>query len=132
MKVENGWEIFRSALEKADMDPNEDGGRIEHNGVSVHVYLDGFADSLALFTTGLCEAVYETDGGFDLAWELARIVRVNGSTLVFTNVDLGLDESKCQLCGEDSDNEMGEFATEGESSVYAHGQCGLDHGLELA
>lgn len=132
MKIENGWEIFRDALAKADMDPDDDGGRVQQSTHDVRIYIDGWQDSLALFIVGLCEAVQEVDGGMDLAWDLARNMQVNGSTLVFPNTDLGLDESKCGICGEQSDNEMGEFIAEGGSSVLAHGQCGIDKELELA
>jgi len=49
----------------------------------------------------------------------------------------------CQICGEDADDEMGEFTlphpvnsieVHGKvlHTVVAHGQCGLDHGLEMA
>jgi hypothetical protein len=39
----------------------------------------------------------------------------------------------CVLCGEPADAEMGEFAREdGNGSVVAHAQCGIDRGLELA
>lgn len=49
----------------------------------------------------------------------------------------------CQLCGEPADDEMGEFSlpvnpfdhdylTKDYPTVVAHGQCGLDHGLEMA
>lgn len=48
--------------------------------------------------------------------------------------------AECQICGEDADDEMGCFilpkpliAPDGSemATVIAHGQCGLDHGLEL-
>lgn len=51
------------------------------------------------------------------------------------------ETTECQLCGEPADDEMGEFTLpephpngnlEDKRSVIAHGQCGLDHGLELA
>lgn len=50
----------------------------------------------------------------------------------------------CQICGEPGDDEMGEFWVEPDPanplpppndkgySVVAHGQCGIDHGLEIA
>lgn len=51
------------------------------------------------------------------------------------------DVKECQICGEPADDEMGEFTlpeahpnggTSDNRSVVAHGQCGIDHGLELA
>lgn len=49
------------------------------------------------------------------------------------------ETEECQICGEPADGEMGEFALpkgktapDGTVSVVAHGQCGLDHGLEIA
>ena len=40
---------------------------------------------------------------------------------------------ECDLCGEGVDAEMGEFWNmEQEESVYAHAQCGIDAGLDLA
>lgn len=45
----------------------------------------------------------------------------------------------CQICVEPADDDMGEFAlpkgqtdTDGNVTILAHGQCGLDHGLETA
>lgn len=51
------------------------------------------------------------------------------------------DIANCQICGEDADGEMGEFALPEPItapgvppmiSIIAHGQCGLDHGLTIA
>lgn len=49
------------------------------------------------------------------------------------------DVSNCQICGEPADGEMGEFGLPDKIrkpgdpvSLVAHGQCGLDHGLEIA
>lgn len=49
----------------------------------------------------------------------------------------GGDIAACQICGEDADAEMGEFGLpegkttpDGSVTIVAHGQCGLDHGLE--
>jgi hypothetical protein len=51
------------------------------------------------------------------------------------------ETTECQLCGEPADEEMGEFTlpqahpnatTSDRRSVVAHGQCGIDHGLETA
>lgn len=49
------------------------------------------------------------------------------------------ETEECQICGEPADDEMGEFglpegktAPDGSVSIVAHGQCGLDHGLETA
>jgi hypothetical protein len=39
--------------------------------------------------------------------------------------------TECELCGEPIDDEMGEF-TKGDTSVIAHGQCGIDAGLDMA
>lgn len=45
---------------------------------------------------------------------------------------------ECQICGEPADDEMGEFglpegqtSPEGSVTIVAHGQCGIDHGLEI-
>lgn len=57
---------------------------------------------------------------------------------------LGVDEvtdevANCQICCEDADDQMGEFwlpeeirKPNDEPSIIAHGQCGIDHGLEIA
>jgi hypothetical protein len=43
------------------------------------------------------------------------------------------NEDECQICGEPADDEMGEFILpDDRGSIYAHGQCGLDHHLKLA
>lgn len=49
------------------------------------------------------------------------------------------DVLNCQICGEPADDEMGEFGLPDEIrqpgdplSIVVHGQCGLDHGLEIA
>lgn len=45
----------------------------------------------------------------------------------------GTELTECQLCGEPIDDEMGEFWDPAkEESVIAHGQCGIDAGLEMA
>lgn len=48
-----------------------------------------------------------------------------------------VEDGPCQICGEPTDDEMGEFALpvpdiNGEITVYAHAQCGLDHNLQIA
>lgn len=53
------------------------------------------------------------------------------------------DILNCQICDEDADDEMGEFTLPHPvndivvhgavlHSIVVHGQCGLDHGLEMA
>jgi len=45
-----------------------------------------------------------------------------------------VEEHECEICGEPSDwltDPIAEFRRDGET-IMAHGQCGLDFGLELA
>lgn len=37
----------------------------------------------------------------------------------------------CELCGEDADDDTGQFIQDGKT-IVAHGQCGIDAGLEFA
>ena len=43
------------------------------------------------------------------------------------------DDDECELCGEGNDelDPLGMFRQDGET-ITAHGQCGVDAGLELA
>lgn len=44
-----------------------------------------------------------------------------------------MDEDECTLCGEGADAEMGIFWDKIKNeSVWAHAQCGLDAGLDIA
>lgn len=44
-----------------------------------------------------------------------------------------VNEDECELCGEDADAEMGIFWDPNTNNgVWAHAQCGVDGGLDLA
>lgn len=44
-----------------------------------------------------------------------------------------MDENECELCGEGADAEMGIFWNrETNDGIWAHAQCGIDAGLDLA
>lgn len=42
-----------------------------------------------------------------------------------------MDDDRCELCGEDADDDTGFFTAPGEV-IWAHSSCAEDAGLELA